>query len=139
MNNLKETVIVQVRFSEVDALRMVWHGNYLRYLEDAREAFGRKYGLDYRMIFDNGYITPVVDMHLEYKQPATMDDILDVEICYRAAKGGKIIFDYTIYKQKDKSLVLTAGTIQLFMTVEGVFEPSCPNFYAEWKRKWHQL
>ena len=40
METLRETIRVQVRFSEVDALRKVWHGHYLQYMEDAREAFG---------------------------------------------------------------------------------------------------
>ena len=42
---LSESIKIRVRFSEVDSIRMVWHGNYVTYLEDAREAFGRKYGL----------------------------------------------------------------------------------------------
>ena len=28
-----------VRFSEVDSMRIVWHGNYLKYFEDGRESF----------------------------------------------------------------------------------------------------
>ena len=50
---LSETVRVQVRFSEVDSIKMVWHGNYITYMEDAREAFGRKYGLEYMYIYDH--------------------------------------------------------------------------------------
>ena len=37
----------EVRFSEVDMMNIVWHGSYPLYLEDAREAFGEKYGLSY--------------------------------------------------------------------------------------------
>ena len=39
---LSETVRVQVRFSEVDSIHMVWHGHYITYMEDAREALARK-------------------------------------------------------------------------------------------------
>ena len=35
----------EVRFSEVDSMNIVWHGSYPLYFEDAREAFGAKYGL----------------------------------------------------------------------------------------------
>ena len=38
---------IEVRFSEVDMMKVVWHGAYPLYLEDAREAFGEKY--DYIM------------------------------------------------------------------------------------------
>jgi acyl-CoA thioester hydrolase len=104
-------------------------------LEDAREAFGRKYQLEYMNIFRSGYVAPIVDLQLQYKQMATIDDILSVEITYRPATGGKLIFDYRICKESDRSLVLTASTIQLFMTREGVFEPSSPDFFNEWKAK----
>ena len=36
-----------IRFSEVDSMGIVWHGSYVAYLEDAREAFGAKYHLEY--------------------------------------------------------------------------------------------
>ncbi|MDR0844492.1 MAG: acyl-CoA thioesterase [Tannerella sp.] len=135
MEPLRETVRLLVRFSEVDSSRFVWHGHYVQYMEDAREAFGRKYGLEYMHIYDSGYMAPIVDMQLKYRQPVTIDDLLSVEITYRPAKGAKLIFDYAIYKETDHSLVMTATTIQLFMTHDGVFEPSCPDFLSAWKEK----
>ena len=36
---------VKVRFSEVDSMAVVWHGNYVKYLEDGREAFGLQFGV----------------------------------------------------------------------------------------------
>ena len=30
----------RVRFSEIDSMQIVWHGEYVRYFEDGREAFG---------------------------------------------------------------------------------------------------
>ena len=36
-----------VRFNEADPLGIVWHGHYIRYFEDGREDFGKKYGLAY--------------------------------------------------------------------------------------------
>ena len=44
---LVSTTEVDVRFSEVDSLRVVWHGNYLLYFELGREAFGKQYDLEY--------------------------------------------------------------------------------------------
>ena len=38
---------IEIRFSEVDMMKVVWHGAYPLYLEDAREAFGDEYGLTY--------------------------------------------------------------------------------------------
>lgn len=132
---LSETVNVQVRFSEVDSIRMVWHGNYVQYMEDAREAFGRKYGLEYMHIYNSGYMAPMYDMHLQYKEVATVDDRLAVTITYRPARGAKLIFDYEIRRLSDNALILLASTTQLFTTREGIFEPSSPPFFEEWKEK----
>ena len=40
---LSVTKSFDIRFSEVDSMGVVWHGNYAKYFEDAREEFGRKY------------------------------------------------------------------------------------------------
>ena len=39
---------VRVRFQEVDALQVVWHGHYLGYFEEGRHAFGRAHGFEYQ-------------------------------------------------------------------------------------------
>ena len=135
---LSETIKVQVRFSEVDAIHAVWHGNYVQYMEDAREAFGRKYGLGYKLIFDSGFTAPVYDMHLRYHQMATVDDVLLVTINYRPMEGGKLVFEYEICREQDGAKVLTAETTQLFVTREGEFYPACPPFFDEWKERWAQ-
>ena len=54
----------RVRFSEIDSMQIVWHGEYVRYFEDGREAFGKQYGLDYMSIYREGYMVPIVDFNL---------------------------------------------------------------------------
>jgi len=41
------TYEIRVRFVETDPLGIVWHGNYIQYFEDGREAFGRHHGISY--------------------------------------------------------------------------------------------
>ncbi len=127
---------MNVRFSEVDSLKMVWHGNYVQYLEDAREAFGRKFGLEYMYIYNNGYYAPMHDLQLCYHATSAIDDVLSVKITYRPSRGAKIVFDYEITRPSDGRLILTASSTQLFTTREGEFEPSCPAFYEEWRQRY---
>ena len=127
-------VKIRVRFSETDPLGVVWHGNYVQYLEDAREEFGRQWGLSYRFIAESGYYAPVYDMHLRFEKSARPDQVLRVSCRYRPALGAKLCFDYEIRDAEDGSLVAEASTIQLFTTKEGSFEPSAPAFYVKWKQ-----
>ena len=128
---------VKVRFSEVDSLKMVWHGNYVKYLEDGREAFGEKFGLEYMYMYNSGYVAPIVDMQLKYYQSAKIGEKIIVEITYILSRSAKIIFDHSIYRESDNALLTTARTIQLFQTLEGIFEVSNPDFFLEWKNKWN--
>ena len=116
MCEISETIRVRVRFSEIDPIKMVWHGNYVKYMEDAREAFGRRYGLGYQLIFDSGYYAPVYDMHLRYMAPATLDDELDVKITWLDEPGAKICFTYGRPEAVTWSSRLIQSSCSLHMT-----------------------
>ena len=66
MIELRASKEFTIRFSEVDSMNVVWHGSYPLYFEDAREAFGKKYGLEYMSFFDNGYFAPLVELTYRY-------------------------------------------------------------------------
>ncbi|MDR2038541.1 MAG: acyl-CoA thioesterase [Bacteroidales bacterium] len=134
---LSETTKINIHFYDVDSINMVWHGNYVKYLENGREAFGKKFGIGYMDVYNNGYVTPIVDLHIRYMNMISYEEVLVVETTYVPCNSAKMIFDYTIYKESDMSVVLKASTIQLFMTRDGIFEVSAPDFYRKWKKQWN--
>lgn len=127
---------VLVRFSEVDTLRIVWHGNYIKYLEDGREAFGREYGLGYLDYINNDLLTPIVKVNIDYKYPLFYGDKAIVETTYVYHEAAKVIFDYKIYRKSDNVLVATANTIQVFLNTDRELLLTSPRFFEDWKRKW---
>ena len=92
MKELKTTVPLKIRFSEVDSMNIVWHGSYMMYFEDAREAFGREYGIAYLDIFGNGYYAPLVEISFKYKSPITYDMKPEITITYKPTDGSIRIF-----------------------------------------------
>ena len=70
-NILQTTKRVELRFNEVDSMGLVWHGHYAKFFEDAREEFGKKFGLGYLDIYDSGFYAPLVDLQFKYKKPLT--------------------------------------------------------------------
>lgn len=134
---LTDTIRIRIPFYDIDSIQMVWHGNFVKYLEKGRESFGDTFELEYMRIYDSGYMTPIADMRLEYKKMARYGDVLLVETTYRPSRGAKLVFDYTITRESDGDLILKATTVQLFLTRDGVFEVSTPDFYARWKDKWN--
>ena len=67
---------IEVRFHEVDSLRIVWHGNFIKYFEIGREAFGKEFGLTYMQVYDHGFFMPIVKINCDYKNPIIYEDIL---------------------------------------------------------------
>jgi acyl-CoA thioester hydrolase len=126
---------INVRFSEVDSMNIVWHGSYALYFEDAREAFGAKYGLGYLDIAGNGYYAPLVDLRFEYKKPLIYGQKARIEITYRNTQAAKIIFDYKIFDVKDNSVIATGYSIQVFLDKQYRLLWSNPEFYEKWKEK----
>jgi acyl-CoA thioester hydrolase len=59
-------VDMQVQFFDLDPMQIVWHGNYIRYLEVARCALFDKIDYNYAQMGESGYSWPVVDLQLRY-------------------------------------------------------------------------
>ena len=134
MDKLKASKEIEVRFSEVDSMKIVWHGSYVLYFEDAREAFGKQYGLGYLDIVGNGYFAPLVDLRFNYKKPLTYGRKARIDISFRNTEAAKIIFDYEIYDIEDSSLIATGYSVQVFLDKQYRLVWTNPDFYVEWKR-----
>ena len=63
-------VEMQVQFFDLDPMQIVWHGNYVKYLEVARCALLDKIGYNYEEMRDSGYMWPIIEMNLRYAGPA---------------------------------------------------------------------
>ncbi|TLX54127.1 acyl-CoA thioesterase [Stutzerimonas nosocomialis] len=59
-----------VPFFDVDSMDVVWHGHYVKYLEQARCALLERIGHGYVQMRESGYAWPIVDLQLRYLRPA---------------------------------------------------------------------
>lgn len=139
MKELKASKKFEIRFSEVDSMKVVWHGSYPVYFEDAREFFGAQYGLGYNVFIANKYFAPIVELNCKYKRPLLYGMNARIDITYRPTESAKIIFDYEIYDDDTETLMCEGHTVQVFMDMDYKLVLDNPAFYEEWKEKWHVL
>jgi len=125
---------IRVRFNETDPLGIVWHGYYITYFEDGREAFGRKHGISYLDVNEHGFTTPIVKSTCEHKLSLRYGDVARIETTIIDTPAAKMIFRYAIYDQNEM-VVCTGETVQVFLDRNGDLMLTNPPFYAEWKRK----
>ena len=126
---------ITIRFSEVDSMAIVWHGNYVKYLEEGRESFGNKYGISYLDIYANKVMAPVVNMDISFKRQVKYGETIIVETEYIDQKAAKLVFNYRIYREENNELVATATTTQVFVDLAYEMLLYPPEFALEWKRK----
>ncbi|MCD8304789.1 MAG: acyl-CoA thioesterase [Prevotellaceae bacterium] len=138
MKELRTSKVLNIRFSEVDSMNVVWHGSYALYFEDAREAFGAQYGLDYLTYVNNGYFAPLVDLSFKYRKPIIYGMTPRIDIIYRPTEAAKVVFDYVIRDTRDGSLFASGHSVQVFMNLQYQLVWDTPDFYREWKEKWKQ-
>ena len=136
---LTDRSTVRVRFSEIDSMQIVWHGEYVRYFEDGRESFGKHYGLGYMDIYGEGYMVPIVDLNCQFKQPLSFGEEVIIETQYISCEAAKIQFEYVLYRATDNNIVATGSTTQVFLNKDKELELITPTFYQEWKKKWNIL
>ncbi len=133
---LVNRVKIRVRFSEVDAMKIAWHGNYAKYFEDGREAFGEAFGIGYYDYYRENIATPVVNINIDYKKQLVFGDDIEVETEYVYTPAAKVVLEYKIYKAETNILIAEGSTTQVFIDpVSGELLLFEPEFYTNWKRQ----
>ncbi|WP_299251387.1 acyl-CoA thioesterase [uncultured Cytophaga sp.] len=135
MKTISHISEVVVRFSEVDSLLIVWHGHYVRYFEDAREAFGLAYGIHYLDVHRAGYSTPIVKVHCDYKRSLKYGDTAVIEATYFDSDAAKLIFNFVIRNKSNNEIIATGETVQVFLDSNKELCLLIPPFFTDWKKK----
>ena len=135
MRQLSCRTEVPVRFSEVDALGIVWHGHYIKFFEDGREAFGRKYGLGYLDVYREKLAVPLVNISVDYKKTVKYGDSVLIDTTYVDSAAAKIVFSYAISRVSDGELVATGSSTQVFINMDHELFITIPPFFEQWKKE----
>lgn len=77
-SNYRAEVDITVSFHDCDPMGVVWHGNYFRFFEVAREALLRSVNYSYGEMAASGYVWPVVDTRVKYRQPLRCEETIRV-------------------------------------------------------------
>jgi acyl-CoA thioester hydrolase len=89
-------LMVRVYYEDTDFTGIVYHANYLRYMERGRTNYLRLLGTDHRVLFEEtekeapGFAFVVRSMSIDFLKPARMDDVLEIVTEPREVKGASI-------------------------------------------------
>lgn len=108
----------RIYFEDTDLSGIVYHANYLRYMERARSDMLRLAGIDQRAAMEAGEgAWAVTDLAIKYRRPAKLDDDLLVVSTVEAVRGASVIIAQRILRGQD---TLTDGRVTAaFLSPEG--------------------
>ena len=92
---------VRVYYEDTDSAGLVYHSNYLKYLERARTEWLRDLGYDQENLKHNHTTIFVVkDINIRFNQPAKMDDLLSVNARIKKFTAASLVFQQIIFNEK---------------------------------------
>ncbi len=122
----KHHQLVRVYYEDTDFTGIVYHANYLRYMERGRTNYLRLIGADHRVLFEQtekeapGFAFVVRSMTIDYLKPAKMDDILEVITHPGEVKGASIVLKQKVMRGED---VLVAADVRVAFVSGGRARP----------------
>lgn len=105
-------ITLTIPFHDVDMMGVVWHGNYFRYFEIAREALLNQFNYGYREMHASGYLWPVVDSRVKYRRPLTFEQRIRVRAQLEEYEN-RLRIGYAIFDAASGKRATSGYTIQV--------------------------
>lgn len=114
---ISAAVTVKAQFYDLDPMQVVWHGNYARFLEQARCALLDKIAFNYREMSRTRYVWPIVDMRIKYVRPIRFAQEVEVRATMIEYEN-RIRIDYRITDPATGEVLTKAQTTQVAVSTE---------------------
>lgn len=111
------SVIIKAQFYDLDPMQVVWHGNYVRFLEQARCALLDKIEFNYEEMARTRYAWPIVDLRIKYVKPVRFGQEIKVDASL-AEYENRIKIDYLITDVESGEIITKANTIQIAVDMD---------------------
>ncbi|MBS9782797.1 MAG: acyl-CoA thioesterase [Arcobacter sp.] len=102
---------MKVEFYDTDAMGIVWHGHYVKFLERARCDFLDFVGYDYYKMGQDGYMFPIIKLDLKYIKPARFKDEIQIQVNLLEFESC-LKFKYILTNAKTGEKLATASSSQ---------------------------
>lgn len=109
---MQDILEFDIPFYDVDSMRVVWHGNYVKYMENGRCSFLSKRGLPYDHMEDSGHLFPVVSIQIKYIRPCKLGQRVRL-ITELEPNDNILIFKYTLLDSNTGQKLMKAETKQM--------------------------
>ena len=100
----------KAQFYETDGMGIIYHGNYIHWMEEARIDMLDQLGYPYRRFEEMGYMSPVLHVECEYKKSVKFDDEVKIVVSLKEFGRVKFTLRYDIYNMSEGGELSAYGT-----------------------------
>ena len=110
---------VRVYYEDTDVSGIVYHANYLRFMERGRSEFLRLAGIHHMVMLANAepIAWTIRRLEIEYAKPARLDDNLEIHTRYRTMSGARLTGEQWV--RRDGVDLVTAKVEAAIITMTG--------------------
>lgn len=108
---------VIVSFGDVDSMGVVWHGNYFRYFEQAREKLFRQLNFNYSQMMKSGYCWPIVDTKVKYIAPVFVEQAITISAELDEEFENRFKINYIVTDTLSGKQLTKAYTVQVAVDI----------------------
>lgn len=129
---------IDIRYAETDQMGVVYHANYLVWLELGRTKFIRELGFSYIDMEKDGIVSPVLDLQITYRKAMRYGEKAIVKTWVDSVSPLRVVYGYEIYNG-DGDLCITASTTNICAKREGFRPVSLKKIYPEWYATYEKI
>lgn len=122
---------VEVRYAETDQMGVVYHANYLVWMEVGRTKLIEDLGFRYADMEKDGIISPVIDIAISYKKPVRYGETATVKTWVEQYDGLRVEYGYEIYTEAGE-LAIVATSKHVCVTKDCFRPISIRRVYPNW-------
>lgn len=112
MKKISAETLIEVPFYDLDPMNVVWHGNYIKYLEVARCDLLAKIGYTYDNMKADGFAYPVATMDLKFIKPSVFSQKLKIKTTIEDVEPALNI-KYEIFDEETNEKIFKAKSMQI--------------------------
>ena len=109
----------KVQCYETDMMGVTHHANYIRWMEEARIDFLDQIGFPYKRMEDEGILSPVKSLQVNYLKPCTFGDEVEITVGVKDFNGVVITITYDMHMNNE--LIFTGMSEHVFLDHSGKF------------------
>ncbi|WP_163653541.1 thioesterase family protein [Listeria sp. PSOL-1] len=130
---------IEVRYAETDQMGVVYHANYLAWLEIGRKNFMDDLHLSYYEMEQEGYFMPVLDVSLHYVSPLRYGQNAVVRTWLKGYDGIRTIYGYEVRIEKTGHIALIGETKHACVRKDNFKPVAMRRVLKKWDNKYQEL